>query len=95
MGRGWNFDQWSAVHEFMMRMQRDRNVKSCSAGIVLERMEDCMSLSAHLNELKKKHENLSNAVEKELRAPGADTLKVAELKKQKLRLKEEITRLSV
>tara|TARA_R110000751_G_scaffold2344_3_gene12421 strand:+ start:2418 stop:2594 length:177 start_codon:yes stop_codon:yes gene_type:complete len=58
-------------------------------------MEDCMSLSAHLNELKKKHENLSNAVEKELRAPGADTLKVAELKKQKLRLKEEITRLSV
>ncbi|SHF27839.1 hypothetical protein SAMN05444149_103429 [Pseudosulfitobacter pseudonitzschiae] len=95
MGRGWNFDQWSAVHKFMMRMQRDRNVKSCSAVVVLERMEDCMSLSAHLNELKKKHENLSNAVEKELRAPGADTLKVAELKKQKLRLKEEINRLSV
>ncbi|WP_339769952.1 DUF465 domain-containing protein [uncultured Pseudosulfitobacter sp.] len=54
-----------------------------------------MSLSAHLTELKKKHENLSEAVEKELRAPGADTLKVAELKKQKLRLKEQITRLSV
>jgi len=79
----------------MMRMQRDRNVKSWFALLVLEQMEDCMSLSAHLNELKKKHETLSNAVEKELRAPGADTLKVAELKKQKLRLKEEITRLSV
>jgi hypothetical protein len=79
----------------MMRMKRDTIVKSWFARLVLEQMEDCMSLSAHLNELKKKHETLSNAVEKELRAPGADTLKVAELKKQKLRLKEEITRLSV
>ncbi|MBJ6373045.1 YdcH family protein [Sedimentitalea arenosa] len=53
-----------------------------------------MSLSAHLNELKKKHEHLSTEVEEAQRAPGVDDLRVAELKKQKLKLKEEIQRLS-
>jgi hypothetical protein len=33
-------------------------------------------------------------VESAQRSPGADDLKIAELKKQKLRLKEEIARLS-
>lgn len=53
-----------------------------------------MSLSAHLTELKKKHQNLSNEVEQAQRSPGVDGLHVAELKKQKLKLKEEIERLS-
>lgn len=54
-----------------------------------------MSLSSHLIELKKKHEHLSSEVEEAQRAPGVDGLFVAELKKQKLKLKEEIERLSV
>jgi len=53
-----------------------------------------MSLSAHLDELKKKHETLSAAVESAQRAPGSDTLELAAMKKQKLKLKEEISRLS-
>ncbi|MHA6345019.1 YdcH family protein [Roseivivax sp. CAU 1761] len=53
-----------------------------------------MSLSSHLQELKKKHQTLSERVEAAQRAPGTDGLHIAELKKQKLRLKEEITRLS-
>ena len=53
-----------------------------------------MSLSSHLQELKKKHQSLSQAVEDAERAPGMDRLRIAEMKKQKLRLKEEITRLS-
>ena len=53
-----------------------------------------MNLSAHLQELRKKHEALSRQVEQEQRSPAADTLKIAELKKQKLRLKEEIERIS-
>lgn len=53
-----------------------------------------MSITAHLEELKKKHQNLSEAVEAAQRSPGSDTLEVAALKKQKLRLKEEITRLT-
>lgn len=53
-----------------------------------------MSLSSHLTELKKKHEHLSMEVEQAQRAPSTDRLEVAAMKKQKLKLKEEIERLS-
>jgi hypothetical protein len=53
-----------------------------------------MSLSSHLTELRKKHQHLSEQVEVEQRRPGTDDLRLSELKKQKLRLKEEIQRLS-
>ncbi|MFY0596891.1 MAG: YdcH family protein [Cognatishimia sp.] len=53
-----------------------------------------MSVSAHLEQLKQKHESLSKLVETEQRAPGSSDLKVAEMKKQKLKIKEEIERLS-
>ena len=53
-----------------------------------------MSMVSHLQELRRKHETLSSLVEKEQRSPGADALRIAELKKQKLRLKEEISRLA-
>ncbi|MFK7940447.1 MAG: YdcH family protein [Roseovarius sp.] len=53
-----------------------------------------MSLSSHLDELKRKHQILSDQVEEEQRAPGSSDFTIADLKKQKLRLKEEIERLS-
>ena len=53
-----------------------------------------MSLSSHLEQLKMKHQTLSDQVEAVQRAPGTQDFQIAELKKQKLRLKEEITRLS-
>jgi hypothetical protein len=53
-----------------------------------------MTFDAHLEALKRKHVAMSYAVEKAQRAPGIDNLKVATMKKEKLRLKEEITRLS-
>lgn len=53
-----------------------------------------MSVASHLQELRRKHENLSSIVEQAERSPGTDHLKVAELKKQKLKLKEEIARLT-
>ncbi|MBY6056229.1 DUF465 domain-containing protein [Leisingera daeponensis] len=53
-----------------------------------------MSLSSHLTELKKKHEHLSMEVEQAQRSPSTDDLKIAAMKKQKLKLKEEITRLT-
>jgi hypothetical protein len=52
-----------------------------------------MTIASHIAELKRKHENLSTAVEQAQRAPGTDGLQIAELKKQKLKLKEEISRL--
>lgn len=53
-----------------------------------------MSLSSHLSELKKKHHLLDEQVEQAQRAPSVDGLTIAALKKQKLKLKEEIERLS-
>lgn len=53
-----------------------------------------MSLSSHIAELRRKHETLSEKVEVAQRSPGVDDLEIADLKKQKLRLKEEIERLS-
>ena len=53
-----------------------------------------MSLSSHLEELKKKHRNLSDSVEMMQRQPGSDDLEIARMKKEKLHLKQEIERLS-
>lgn len=53
-----------------------------------------MSLSSHLQELKKKHQRLSDSVETLQRNPATDDLEISRLKKQKLMLKEEISRLS-
>ncbi len=53
-----------------------------------------MSLSSHLQELRKKHQHLSTEVEQAQRCPAFDDLQISALKKQKLKLKEEIERLS-
>ena len=53
-----------------------------------------MTIASHLQELRRKHENLSEIVEKAQRSPATDALKIGEMKKQKLKIKEEITRLS-
>ena len=52
-----------------------------------------MSLTTHLEELRRKHEDLSRQVEAETRAPGSDSLVITDLKKRKLALKQEIERL--
>lgn len=53
-----------------------------------------MTVASHLQELRRKHETLSLQVEEAQRSPGTDDIQIAEMKKQKLKLKEEITRLS-
>lgn len=53
-----------------------------------------MSLNAHLETLKKKHSEMSDAVEQAQRSPGVDALELSSMKKEKMRLKEEINRLS-
>ncbi|MBV0913243.1 YdcH family protein [Anianabacter salinae] len=53
-----------------------------------------MSLTAHLQQLRRKHDALSVEVESAQRSPATDALHISQLKKQKLRLKEEIERLS-
>ena len=53
-----------------------------------------MTVASHLQELRRKHENLSEMVEREQRNPATDALKIADMKKQKMKLKEEINRLA-
>ncbi|MGB0799958.1 MAG: YdcH family protein [Planktomarina sp.] len=53
-----------------------------------------MSLNSRITELQRKHQRLTQAVEVAERSPSADHLEIAGMKKQKLRLKEEISRLS-
>jgi hypothetical protein len=52
-----------------------------------------MALDAHLEELSEKHRALDRKIEEELARPTSDDLKIAEWKRQKLRLKDEIERL--
>ena len=53
-----------------------------------------MSMDSHLQELQRKHQHLSDAVEAAQRSPGTDDMTIADMKKQKLRIKEEISRLT-
>jgi hypothetical protein len=52
-----------------------------------------MSLQAHLAELERKHQALEKEIEAERLHPGFDDLKLVELKRKKLILKDEIEKL--
>ena len=52
-----------------------------------------MSLEAHISELEAKHSALKAEIEEEQSHPSADDMHIAELKREKLRIKDEIARL--
>lgn len=52
-----------------------------------------MSIEAHLTELSEKHRRLERALAEEMQHAGADDLTIAMIKRQKLRLKDEMERL--
>ena len=52
-----------------------------------------MSLQAHLSDLTAEHKALETAISEELAHPSSDDLHIAELKRRKLRIKDEIARL--
>jgi hypothetical protein len=52
-----------------------------------------MSLQAHLSELSAKHQALETQIEEALLHPSVDDLLIAELKRKKLRIKDEITKI--
>lgn len=49
-----------------------------------------MALSAHLEELNNKHETLDRKILEEMKHPAPDMVRITELKKQKLHLKEKL-----
>lgn len=52
-----------------------------------------MSIQAHLEQLEQQHAALKHEIEQALQHPSVDDLQLAELKRRKLHLKDEITRL--
>jgi hypothetical protein len=54
-----------------------------------------MTIQAHLAELEKKHQSLENELSEAINHPSTDDLKIAELKRRKLLVKDEINRIRV
>jgi hypothetical protein len=52
-----------------------------------------MSIDSHLSELVRRHQTIEEAILAETNRPAADDIKVHELKRKKLQLKDEIERL--
>ena len=52
-----------------------------------------MSLAAHIAELSEKHRVLETRIQEELSRPGSDDSHIAKLKKEKLRIKDEMNKL--
>ena len=53
-----------------------------------------MSLNAHLAELSEKHKLLERRIEQELARPGSSDHEIRRLKLEKLKIKEQMTRLA-
>ena len=49
-----------------------------------------MAIESRIRELGSRHENLDRTIQEETSRPVSDTARLKELKRQKLRLKEEI-----
>ncbi len=49
-----------------------------------------MAIEARIRELDSRRQSLDRAIDVEARSPGSNSLRVSELKRQKLKLKEEI-----
>ncbi len=52
-----------------------------------------MSLQAHLAELEKRHRAIEREIDEAVTKPSSDDLKLVELKRRKLQLKDQIRRL--
>jgi hypothetical protein len=54
-----------------------------------------MSIHAHLAELERRHRALEDEIAEAISHPSSDGLKIAELKRRKLQVKDEIERIRV
>lgn len=52
-----------------------------------------MSMQAHVAELERRHQALEKELREEINRPSSNDVRVADLKRRKLLLKDEITRL--
>jgi hypothetical protein len=70
-----------------------RRVPSCAPDKPKSNDEVTMALQGHINHLSNQKKKLEDIINNEMSNPDWDELRVAALKKQKLRLKDELERL--
>lgn len=77
-----------------MRIGLDINVEICQilSGINGRKVA-MMTLTSHLTELSEKHKLLERKLEEALTHPSVDSLEISSLKREKLKLKDEIAKL--
>ena len=71
-----------------MTYNKDIQVRQCTEE------KQSMSLEKRISALKAKHQSLEVAIQEEQNRPHPDDLQISNLKKQKLRIKDEIVTLS-
>ncbi|ABS67840.1 MULTISPECIES: YdcH family protein [Xanthobacter] len=53
-----------------------------------------MSIQSHLQELKRRHQAIEQELNRELAHPASDPVRIAELKRKKLVLKDQMTKIN-
>lgn len=53
-----------------------------------------MALSAHLEQLQSRHRDIENQITRALRSPAPDQVKISQLKRQKLQIKDTLNQMS-
>jgi hypothetical protein len=79
-----------------MRVTVDFGGRWCKLGLSGSNLTEeilQMSIQSHLAELEKRHRALEDEISEALAHPSADALIIAELKRRKLQVKDEIARL--
>lgn len=54
-----------------------------------------MAIKAHMDTLNQRHQELETALSAEIKSPAADELRVVELKRQKLKIKDQLEELRI
>ena len=82
-----------AQQHFWLDRQVSGAVPDCH-GDSVNRRPLLMTLNSHLVELERRHQALEKQIEDAVNHPASDDLTIAAMKKRKLQLKDEISRLS-
>jgi hypothetical protein len=96
-----NRKQLKALRRFAAGMRQVYRRSCGDSALHLHRREPlieetyCMSMQSHLAELEKKHQALEEEINECLTHPAVDDLKIVELKRRKLQVKDEIERLRI
>lgn len=53
-----------------------------------------MSMSSHVEHLQRRHQTLEHTINEEMKHPSSDHVDIAALKREKLRIKDEIARVA-